>query len=412
MPLLIHGNELQAGMRMAESFIWRDLVMVTGGTVLTESEAASLRARFPDHSFRIVDAQLDEAIEFEDDSYERQVAHTTQRRIADCMKEVQFRFSRNTSLTKVSQSTVQPAVVEVIKYLENHPVSAALVDSFVGGRGYLSERAGNVFFLSMLLGTAAYDYVSAERERQSSARSGGRKTIRDLVPLGLGAVFIDLGMLPIQDLYSERKPLTPEIWAKVRDHPVVGAEMLPDDIFPATKAIVRTHHENLDGSGYPAGIPGEKLHVFARIVRIADAFDAATATRVYREAKSPVRVMWEMTAGPYKPYYDPTLIKAFARLIQPFPIGSKIRLSNGRYAVVVRYNRESPLAPTVIVAFDQKNRRLINDELSPPVQLGEHPDLRATELNGEDLSFLYEEAPALPKSRVGIWPSLFEAAYP
>lgn len=413
MPLMMPCQELRPGMRFFESFIWRNRVMVTGNVELTGEDIGSLRLRFPEQSFRVIDPDLDEMVEFEDDSYEREVAKSAQQRVADCMQDVQMRFSRTASLGQVSLSTIHSAVVDVIKYLEDHPVSASLVSSFMNDQGYLGERAGNVFFLSMMLATSAKDYIADERKRLSTIRDMDPKTARSTVSLGLGAMLIDLGMLPLEEIYTQDAPLTPELWERVRDHPVAGAEMLPADSSPAAKMLVRTHHENMDGSGYPAGIPGNKLHVFSRIVRIADAYDAATSSQVYKEAMSPVRVLWEMTVGSYSRFYDPKLISIFARQIQPFPIGSKIRLLNGAYAVVVKYNRVEPLCPVMIIAFDSKNRRLSNQELSTPFRLGERPDVRAASFASEDLAYIYDnKPPELHRSRVGVWPSLFEASFP
>lgn len=413
MPLVITCDELKPGMLLCESFIWRDRMMVTGNSPLTPREVSSLQARFPEQRFRILDPLLEEAVEFEDDSHERKVAHTAQQKIAKCMNQVQTRFSEQSSLDDACVATLQAAVLDVVKYLEDHPVSAALVENLVGTHGYLGERAGNVFYLSMTLGTTARHYVADERRRQSTARELDPKMLRNLLPLGLGSILMDMGMLPLAYLFTDSDPLTPENWEAVRDHPVAGAAMLPDHISPTVKTMVRTHHENFDGTGYPMGLDGERLHVCARIVRIADAYDAATATNVYKQAKSSVRALWEMSVGPYARCYDPKLMRIFARLIQPFPIGSKIKLSNGQHAVVVKYNRMDPMAPLVVVAFDAHNRRIRNADLPPPMRLGSHPDLCVAAFCGEDMSYLYEPPGDPPaRSPIGIWPSLFQAAYP
>jgi HD-GYP domain-containing protein (c-di-GMP phosphodiesterase class II) len=412
-PILVPCDELQPGMRLAEAFFWQDRLMLAGNAVLTVSDINSLQARFPKHSFRVADPLLDTVVEFEDDTYERTVGHVAKRRIADCMAEVGERFNKHASLRDVSVSSIHAAVLDVIKYLADNPVGAALVDNLMSGRGYLSEHAGNVFYLSMLLGTAARDYVAKERTRQSITPNLDPHLAWSLVPLGLGAMLMDLGMLPLQSLFTEKEPLTPEAWRQIRNHPIASAALLSEELSPAAKMIVRTHHENMDGSGYPEGIPGEKLHVFSRIIRIADAYDAATAVRVYKEAKSPARVLWEMSVGPYRRYYDQALIGTFGRLIQPFPIGSKIQLQNGQHAVVVKYNRRNPVAPVVVVAFDAENRRIPEEKLSKPICLGERPELRGASFNGEDLSFIYDtEAQTGNRSGVGIWPSLLQAAYP
>jgi len=414
MPILVPCIELQPGMRLAEAFYYRDRLMLAADTDLTETDIRLMHSRFPQFSFRIQDSDLDASVMFEDDGYERQVARTAKRRIAECIFAVRERLAGRPTLGEEGVSLIHAAVVDVVKYLQDNPVSAALVENMVSGHGYLSEHAGNVFYLSMLMGTAAHDYVIEERRRLSPSRNLDPRLTESLVPLGLGAITMDLGMMSLQHLYGQNVPLTPELWQQIRDHPLRGAEMLPEDFSPTAKTLVRTHHENMDGTGYPLCISGEKLHVFSRIVRIADAYDAAIATRVYqKEAKTPRRVIWEMTTGPYRHCYDPKLVAVFTRLIHPFPIGAKIRLKSGQYAVVVRYNRTNPMAPLVVIAFDSHDRRLPNEYVSVPIQLGEAPEFRAASFASEDLSYLYEGEPRrTTRSRIGVWPSLFEAAYP
>jgi len=160
--------------------------------------------------------------------------------------------------------------------------------------------------------------------------------------------------------------------------------------------IVRTHHENCAGMGYPAGLRGDQQHIFTRIVRLCDAYETATAKRVYANAKSPARALWEMTAGDYRHYYDPVLTKMFGSLIQPFPIGAKLRLSDGRTAVIVRYNRKMPFHPHVIVAFDEKGRRLDRHELSEVFVLGEQNNLYMAAFGDESLDYLQRTPPPDP----------------
>jgi HD-GYP domain-containing protein (c-di-GMP phosphodiesterase class II) len=413
MPLLMRVDELRPGMSLAESFVYRGRVQLAAGTSLTEKDVEVLQKKFPKATVRIGAADLDSAIEFEDDSHEREVAQTAQGKIAETMSEVQARFTTRTSLDGVSVAMIQESIVEVIKYLQENPVSASLLNNFMASDNYLSEHAGNVFYLSMLLGASAHGYVLQERQRQSIARQLQPEVTSSLTPLGLGAMLMDIGMMPLIDLFQESRPLTAEDWKAIRDHPEAGAAMLPEDFSATAKMIVRTHHENVDGSGYPLGTPGDKLHVFTRIVRIADSFDAATAHRVYKEALSPIRVLWDMSVGSHRRFYDPELMRCFQRLIQPFPIGAKIQLNDKRFAVVVRYNRGFPLAPYVVVAFDKRNRQLPSHELEGPFLLGEKPAVRAKRFRGEDLSYLYEEPESsMIRSRVGVWPTLFEAAYP
>ena len=74
--------------------------------------------------------------------------------------------------------------------------------------------------------------------------------------------------------------------------------------------------------------------------------------------------------GPYRHHYDQRLVKAFVRLIQPFPVGSKIRLRDRRYGVVVKYNRDNPVAPYIVVAFDPRGERYYGEDVEGVLMLG------------------------------------------
>ena len=279
MPVIVATSDLQPGMRLAEPIIQQNRVLLAANKELTQHDINALRRLFPEQQMRVVDPILDAITDCEDDSRERDVAEMVRTKIGSAMAEMQERFSSRASPNELSISGVQSAVAEVIAYLEQNPVSAALVAQAFGGSGYLAQHTGNVFYLSLLLGTTVRDYVVQERMRQTSAKGVAPTALQDLTPLGLGAMFMDLGMLPLQSLYTQKQPLTDAQRKQVLEHPLVGADMLPESFSPVARSVVKTHHENVDGSGYPAGLTRDELHIFARIVRIADAFDAATASQ-------------------------------------------------------------------------------------------------------------------------------------
>ncbi len=413
MPLLINSLELQPGMRLAEAFLHRGRVMLPGGKTLTGDDIDILQRKYPEITLRVGDPVLDSLIAFDDDGREREIAAVVTQQIAAKVYEVQLKIGQQTDLSGLDFTGMRSSVAAVMEYLKANPVSAALISRQGSAAGYLADHAGNTFYLAMVLGAAVKDYVVRERQRQTSASALSSSLAMDLLPLGLGAMLMDVAMTSLAHLFAPGYELTPEDRCAIFNHPLAGADMLPDSLPAATKMIVRWHHENFDGTGYPHRRPGPSLHVFVRIARICDAFDAATSDKLYRHPKSPARALWEMAAGPFRKCYDPVLMKVFSSVIQPFPIGAKLRLTDGRLGVVVKYNRKSAFHPTVVVAFDEAGNQLPPDRLEGPLSVGDGNDLRLDSFGSESLGYLAEVPPPAPDRPEGpAFCDLLESAYP
>ena len=131
-------------------------------------------------------------------------------------------------------------------------------------------------------------------------------------PLRFGAILHDIGKIYIRESIL-RKPgkLTAEEWDEMKQHTIVGAELLKNiPYLTQTIPIIRSHHERWDGKGYPDGLAGELIPLAARIVSVADALDAMTSNRVYQRAIAPQQAYQEIIDGSGT-RYDPTVVRAF-----------------------------------------------------------------------------------------------------
>ncbi|BDG59428.1 HD-GYP domain-containing protein [Caldinitratiruptor microaerophilus] len=131
----------------------------------------------------------------------------------------------------------------------------------------------------------------------------------------LAARLHDVGKVAIDvEILRKAGPLTEQEWERVRLHPAIGAEMLRAyDLDPAGLEAIRHHHEHWDGSGYPAGLRGEAIPLLARILAVADVYDALTSDRAYRPAhrhEEALRLMEEMAGREL----DPDLVDLFLGL--------------------------------------------------------------------------------------------------
>ena len=422
MPLIVPCQDLTAGMRLAEAFAWRGRVMLPGGKLLSGDDVDVLRRKYPGVVLKVGDPVLDSLVVFEDDAHDREAAVTARARVVATVAEVQQRLAGQSAHAGIDYARSRAVVSEVLEFLSANPVSAAILDRNLDAAGPLAEHTGATFYLAMVLGSAVRDYVARERQRQTSASNLSTEIATNILALGLGAMFMDVGMVPLSHVFAGDYRLTEADRKLIRAHPQTGAELLPDHLPAGAKMVVRTHHENFDGSGYPAAMAGPSLHVFTRIARICDAFAAATGRRAFRGAKSPARAVWEMAAGPYRRCYDPVLMKVFSTLIQPFPIGARVQLADGRGAVVVRYNRRDPFKPTAVVAFAADGSRLAQPEVLTPEDLAADRPTRIAAYAGEDLTDLHEKPvgdaaapPAtddLPAVDTRAFATLLEAAYP
>ncbi len=167
--------------------------------------------------------------------------------------------------------------------------------------------------------------------------------------LGVAGMLHDIGKVSIPiEIINKKGRLTNDEFGTVKLHPVYAAQHIKARNLVSTDCLagVLMHHERWDGSGYPFGLKEEQIHLYARIMAVADVYDALTSNRPYRNPSPPNEAI-EFIMGGMGSHFDENVVKAFLRKVAPYPVGSRVKLSNGENATVLKNNNAYPLRPVV-----------------------------------------------------------------
>ena len=175
--------------------------------------------------------------------------------------------------------------------------------------------------------------------------------VRDIAVAGL---LHDIGKenIPLSIINKPAK-LTVSEFEMIKTHPVHGYKLLMEssNITEEMRQGVLNHHENVDGTGYPRALTGDKIGKTGKILAIVDVYDALVTARPYKEAKSPadaIEIMFTMSNK-----FDIDYFRTFLSVINIYPNGSKIKLSNGQTGIVLRQNKSYPLRPVIKITSIQ-----------------------------------------------------------
>ncbi|MBP3855653.1 MAG: HD-GYP domain-containing protein [Ruminiclostridium sp.] len=175
------------------------------------------------------------------------------------------------------------------------------------------------------------------------------------------ALLHDLGKRTI-DVDIIRKPgrLTDDEFLAIKKHPQNGYLLLRKNGGYSEEVMnaVLMHHEKFDGTGYPLGLKGEQITYLARIITVADVYDALTSNRPYRQPWS-VAEAEEFMMGGANTHFDYDIITAFLNAFAPYPVGEKVQLSDGRRAIVVS-TTTNVLRPVIRITSEKGEGEVID----------------------------------------------------
>lgn len=173
----------------------------------------------------------------------------------------------------------------------------------------------------------------------------------------------DIGMLSIpNEIVNKKDKLTKEEFELLKLHCSKAARFVTDVLLLPRELgiIVKQHHERYDGLGYPDGRKGTDIDIAARIISVADAFDAMTSTKSYRDSMIGNEAVRNLLDDNGK-RFDPNIIKAFVQTMGVYPVGSLVMLNDMSIARVLEGSVDSPFLPTVkVIAVSNKGKENIS----------------------------------------------------
>ncbi len=316
-------SDCKPGMTIAED-IYNEYgaVIITEGTVLEEYIIERIR-KLGIERLRVYD-ETGEMVEVS----ESELFRAQYRESVNTVKSILHDISAGKQIDTPRVDQTTKSILSRIN--ENRAIVSCLNEMRSSGE-YLYSHSLNVALLCMLIGKwLKFDYLK----------------LKSLITAGF---LHDIGKIRIPaEILNKPGPLSGEEFEEVKRHPVYGfkiaesAEGLNEDILRG----ILMHHEREDGSGYPLGLKGDKIHEFGKIVAVADVYDAMTSTRVYKAKQCPFDVI-ECILTDYFNTLDIKITSVFLKNIASYYIGESVMLNDGTIGEIIYINPYNISKPIV-----------------------------------------------------------------
>ncbi|MFZ6817977.1 HD-GYP domain-containing protein [Undibacterium sp. Ji22W] len=190
-----------------------------------------------------------------------------------------------------------------------------------------------------------------------------RLSDEDTREAGLAGLLHDIGKMAVPSgILNKPGRLTDEEFVAVKEHPSAGHAMLLESkgVGQIALDVCLHHHEKVDGSGYPKGLKGDQISLYAKMGAVCDVYDAITSNRPYKVGWCPAESLKKMSEWS-RGHFDEAVFQAFVRSIGIYPVGTLVKMQSGRLGVVVEQQvGKSLLLPKVRVFFSTKSMTYIS----------------------------------------------------
>lgn len=225
--------------------------------------------------------------------------------------------------TKQKALILRESTMGLVEELFERPdIETALSDARQSIEDFVEFMDSDAAAMVNLIGLSSHDFYTYNHSLDVSIYSLGLGQAvgfkgADLRELGLGGLFHDIGKRHIPlEIICKNGPLTDDEWKQMQKHPQYGLVILNEHSSSDNiKACAFEHHESMAGNGYPQKLAGVDIHPMARVVSVADTYDALTTKRSYNDPMKPTDAI-ELMAGKLAAKYDPVVMKALMAIFQ------------------------------------------------------------------------------------------------
>ncbi|MBQ4832132.1 DUF3391 domain-containing protein [Pseudoalteromonas sp. MMG010] len=190
----------------------------------------------------------------------------------------------------------------------------------------------------------------------------------------MGALLHDIGQTKLpQGIFSKPSKVTANEMVTIKKHVALSLGLVKGEegITPIMLDMIVNHHERLDGSGYPRGLNANKISTPARIMAIVDVFDALTADKAHQDGDEPINALRYLLAN--KELFDSELVQRFIKCLGVHPVGTLVKLTNERLAIVLEGNLDNPIKPKVKQFYNAKHHHSVTPK---DIHLNEREDIK------------------------------------
>lgn len=216
----------------------------------------------------------------------------------------------------------ESTMVLVEELFERPDIEQVLQDARGVVEDFVTFMESDAAAMANLIGLSSHDFYTYNHSLDVSIYSLGLGQVvgfrnMDLKELGLGGLFHDIGKryVPLEIICKEG-PLNDSEWMQMQKHPQYGLMILNEhNANDNLKACAFEHHESMQGNGYPQKLQANEIHAMARVVSVADTYDALTTKRSYNDPMRPTDAITLMS-GKLSGRYDPEVVKALVSIFQ------------------------------------------------------------------------------------------------